>query len=190
MTDCPNESMRDLLPLLAHDALDAAEAARLRAHLRLCAACARELAAVAAARTLFSAATPPLRLDAIVRRLPNAPAPQSARVLNGQSPERRVFGVRRYALAAAASLVVVAGLSLALLQPTFFGSRVMVATVDSGTLAPPSLTGALLGAADLADLGADELRALLAELDRMEAEIADEPLTMRPPLNGVSLEDS
>lgn len=182
MTDCGNDAMRDLLPLLAHDALEPAEAARVRAHLVGCASCAAELELVAGARALFAAATPPLDVEAIRRRLPMTPSPSGPRVAR---PARSFFAMPRYALAAAASLILVATLSLTLLRPIFFGAGsggVDVAALDSGAVSVTRVPVSLLGASDLNDLSADELTLLLDELDQMEATIADEPFTMRAPL--------
>ena len=66
MTDCTNNTMRDLLPELAHDALSADDAARVRAHIASCAACAAELRILSAAGELFANATPKVDTAAIV----------------------------------------------------------------------------------------------------------------------------
>jgi hypothetical protein len=190
MTDCVNETMRDLLPLLAHDALEAGEVARVRAHVAGCSACAQELAMLVHAQAVFAAATPRVDHAAILAKLSRPGAPASAAlearpVLTVSRAPRRAFGLPRYALAAAAALVLVATLSLTVLRTAYFGGApvgVDVASVDSGPPGAPTIPVDILGGDDLADFDADELAALLAELDRMEATIAAEPITMRQPL--------
>lgn len=192
MSDCVNETMRDLLPLLAHDALAAGEVAQVRAHIAECPSCEAELAVLTQALAVFAAATPRVDTAAILARLPlpgaapsASPAPAARPTLTVSRTPRRVLGVPRYALAAAASLVLVATLSLTVLRPVFFGTApvgVDLALVDSGPAAAPTIPVGILGGSDLGDFDADELTALLAELDRMEATIAAEPITMRQPL--------
>lgn len=182
MTDCDNETMRDQLPLLAHDALGAEESARVRAHVASCASCAAELELITAARRVFEGATPQLDVAAIAAGLP-VPQPTFAGrpVLRLERPtHRRRFSFPRYALAAAASLILVATLSVGALRSVFFGGiradSVEVAAVE------PAGTADILGADGLSELGSDELTALLAELEAMEATVAAEPATVRQPV--------
>lgn len=183
MTECTNHTMRDQLPALARGALPPAAAVALRAHLGACAACAEELAILEGAGRVFDAATPRIDVSGILAKLPAPPVARPA--LRVERGALRAFRIPRYALAAAASLVLVATLSLTVLRPSFFGTPVAgvdLAAVDSGLRTPPAVPTALVGGADLADLDVDELTALLAELDRIEATVALEPMTMRQPL--------
>lgn len=195
MNDCLNETMRDQLPLLAHDALDGAEAAAVQAHLTNCSACAVELRTLTAAAALFAAATPVVDTAAILARLPQAAtARPSLRLESSARGARPAFRMPRYALAAAASLVLMVTLSLTVLRPIFQGGtpRVDIAQVDTGivdgapaTTAPaPVEPVASVGGTELKDLGVDELTQLLDELDRMELNIAAEPRSMREPITG------
>jgi len=196
MTDCHNETMRDLLPLLAHDALDGAEATALRAHLASCASCEAELRTITAAAVLFAAATPRIDTAAILAKLPAAPVAPAARPALRLEPaaktSRAFFSMPRYALAAAASLMLMVTLSLTVLRPIFFGETpsVDIVTVDTGAVdiavQPTAPVGAepvaSLGGTEFKDLGVDELTQLLNELDQMEATIAAEPRSMREPI--------
>lgn len=56
MTDCPRADMRDLLPDLMHDTLDAASRAEVERHVRTCESCAQELALLRSLRDSLSAA--------------------------------------------------------------------------------------------------------------------------------------
>jgi len=184
MTECTHisEAMRDRLPLLAHDALGANEAARVRAHLVACPACAAELGLLQASARLFAAATPAVNTDAIVSMLPAPPALAPLRLV--PTTKRGLWMPRRY-LAAAASLLLVGTISLAVLDQVYFGQTSSSNGVDSsavGVATALTVPVALLGASDLAGLGTDELTMLLAELDAMEATVAAEPITMRQPL--------
>lgn len=189
MTDCLNETMRDQLPLLAHDALDGAEAAAVQAHLTNCSSCAVELRTLTAAAALFAAATPVVDTAAILARLPQAAtARPSLRLESSARGSRPAFRMPRYALAAAASLVLMVTLSLAALRPIFQGGTpsVDVAQVDTGigevgsAVAGPVAVDpiASVGGTELKDLGVDELAQLLEELDRLEANITAEPRSL------------
>lgn len=183
MTDCGNETMRDLLPLLARGALAGEAAARVRGHVAGCASCASELAILEAAGALFAAATPAVDTAAILRALPTPPALRPALRLERAAPRR--VRLPRYALAAAASILLVATLSLNAVLRTFSGpgtgTDVDIA-VDSGIRQLVAAPVDILGADALQDLGADELATLLAELETMEATVAAEPHTLRQPV--------
>jgi hypothetical protein len=179
MTECTNEAMRDLLPELAHDALSVEETARVRAHVAACAACASEMEILRTAGKLFDQFTPGVNTAAIVAALPAAP--NSRPVLTLERPTRRRFAMPRYALAAAASLLILASLSLPSVLSNNGTDVAGNVSLDSG---PLSVTApvAILGASALDDLGSDELEALLAELETMEATVAAEPASERRPI--------
>lgn len=91
---------------------------------------------------------------------------------------------QRYAMAAA-SVILVASASLAVVARTFGGADQV--TVDSVSTAPGDSAPAVRLAASagilvtggLSDLSDDDLTALLAELDQVEAMVAAEPATLR-----------
>lgn len=177
MRECHEMNERETLPLLVRGLLGPVEAARLRAHVASCASCADELALIERTARLFDAATPKVDLAAIVAKLPAAPQRPALTVVRGGAGRARV---PRYALAAAASLTLVATLSFAALKGRVFGeggeARVAPDTALPGT---PAVPVAIVGGTELADLGSAELEQLLAELDRMEATIAAEPISMQ-----------
>jgi len=182
MTNCDNETLRDQLPLLARGALGAEESARVLAHVASCAACAAELELLGAARRVFDGATPQINLAAIIAALP-VPQPTVAGrpVLRlERSTSARRFAFPRYALAAAASLILVATLSVSALKSVFFDG-VSADSVDVATAEPVGTAG-ILGADGLSELGSDELTELLADLEAMEATVAAEPTTLRQPV--------
>lgn len=193
MTDCLNEEMRDLLPLLAHGSLAAAEADRVRAHVASCAACGVELATLETSRLVMLAGAPKVDAAAIalgVTRAVSTAAP-TLRVERGgakvTAPRRSVWQSRNL-LAAAASLLIVASLSLRLLDRTPATDdgltpvdTATVAAVDSPATAPASTGGISVGAS-LMDLSSDDLSILLDEIERVDATITLEPATMRQPI--------
>lgn len=200
MTDCPMGELRDQLPLLASGGLEAAEAARVRAHVSGCADCRAELALLETLRARFVAATPAVDVAAItaaVQRATTSPARGDLRVLR-PAPRRAGWSVPRRALAAAASLLLVGTLSLSVLGRTFGGgdgvrldldSTAVAGSVDSGPAVPsaprtgaPAPTGGIAVADGLADLDAAALSALLDELDRLDATVAAEPVSLRRPI--------
>jgi hypothetical protein len=183
MTECGNETMRDLLPLLAQGALAGEAAARVRAHVAGCAACASELRILEAAGAMFAAATPPVDTAAILRALPAAAGTRPALRLERGAPRRP--RMPRYALAAAASILLVATISLSAVLRNFNSPTVgtgVDTVVDSGIRASAAVPVDMLGADALQELGADELATLLAELETMEATVAAEPNTLRQPV--------
>jgi hypothetical protein len=193
MTDCLNEEMRDLLPLLAHGSLAGAEADRVRAHVASCAACGVEFATLETSRLVLLAGAPKVDAAAIalgVTRAVSTAAP-TLRVERGgasvTAPRRSVWQ-SRHLLAAAASLLIVASLSLRLLDRTPSTDDgltpvdpVTVAAVDSPATAPASTGGISVGAS-LMDLSSDDLSILLDEIERVDATITLEPATMRQPI--------
>ena len=107
MTDCPRGDMRDLLPDLLHERLDAATRAEVARHVASCAECAAELELL---RSMRSALSPAPRVDvrriaAAVAAARGAPAPPDVRPL-ATAPAPRAG--RRIAWRIAAALVVAA----------------------------------------------------------------------------------
>lgn len=183
MTD-HNEAMRDQLPLLAHGELSATAAATVRAHVASCAECAAELAVLERAAQLFAAATPRIDTAAILAKLPAAPGTRP--VLTVSRGTRKPLGMPRYALAAAASLVLVATLSLGAIREAIFGGgNTTPVTVDTGVSVVATAPAALVGGHELDDFNVDELESLLSELDQLEATVAVEPTRIQAPVSTV-----
>lgn len=193
MTDCRMDEMRDLLPLLAHGALEPGEEARVRGHVAGCAPCRAELALLGTLRARFEAATPALDLAAItagVQRATPVTVRSSRRELRLERPAaRRANWMPRRYLAAAASLLLVGSLSLAVLGRIFSGGASGVDTDAGVALSPDSAPAAIAASAaglivadGLSDLDADALSALLAELESVEATVAAEPVSIRQPI--------
>lgn len=180
MTECGNDTLRDQLPLLALDALTGEAAARVRAHVGDCASCAAELEVLRKAGALFASATPTVDTAAILRALPQPPGARP--VLTVQRGGAGRTRIPRYVLAAAASLVLVATLAMPTMRAVFNGEPVVV--VESGIPVAPTVPVELVGGADLADLGVDELTSLLAELERFDGTVAAEPVAIRQAVNG------
>lgn len=147
MTECLNEDLRDLLPMLAHGSLAAADAARVRAHVATCAACTAELATLESIRQVLSARAPQVDVSAIamavtaatsrgtpvLRVVPgDAPAVQPSQTSATPAAPRRSWVPRHY-VAAAASILVVVSLSIPLLRPD--------PTTEPSTVALPTASG-------------------------------------------------
>lgn len=193
MRECHETNERELLPLLLRGRLNPSEAARVRAHASACPACTEERSVLERSRRLFDAATPTVNVAAIVAKLPSAPQRPQLTVSSGRA--RRPL-VPRYALAAAASLTLVATLSWSVLQDGTAGSTDMANVTAPDTSLPtqvvartPSFaaegqTGpsSYVGSVGLEDLGATELETLLSELDALEATISAEPLSVQRPV--------
>ncbi len=110
MSDCPNAEVRDLLPDLLHDRLDARTRAMVVAHVDGCADCRSELELLRSLRGSLDRATPRVDVDRIVAALP---APASVRP--GQ--HRRAWRVLSdWRIAAAVTFIVAGGTSVVVMR--------------------------------------------------------------------------
>jgi len=205
MNDCINAEIRDQLPELVHDRLDAARRAEVLAHVEACAECRDEIALLRAARAMFDAQTPRVDVRYVVNALPLA-KPRSV----GLPSQRHVWTDWR--IAAAITLLVAGGSSVAVLRRDPGAVAALRQTVQStpvlgprarsdssgSTAQPqpapaprteptPSATvaadaqGSGIDASRLGDLTEQQLEALLGEIDQLQATpITDpEPVSLR-----------
>jgi anti-sigma factor RsiW len=119
MSDCPNAEVRDLLPDLVHDRLDARTRAQVVAHVDGCADCRAELALLRSMRGALEHGTPRVDVHRIVASLPS---PATA----GTRRPRRVWSDWR--VAAAVTFLVAGGTSVALIHNARNGDRDSVST--------------------------------------------------------------
>jgi len=205
MTDCPNAEMRDRLPDLLHDRLDVRMRAAVMSHVDECADCRAELALLEGVRGMMDARTPRVDINYVVNALPKQYA--LARRAGGDgAPRQRTWADWR--IAAAVAVLAVGGGSVAIMNhgqtrsavvaaadsvrsqvPTAVAStdssmpssatsstppraQQTVASADDGTAASGLATG---------DLNEQQLRALLDEIDQLQAvPVAEpEPVTIR-----------
>lgn len=159
MSDCANDAVRDELPALLHGRLTAARRAAVEAHLATCAACAGELAVLREVHDALAAA-PAVDVAAIVRALPR---PAAGAAVVSLPARRRWRATTVLPLAAAA----VAALAVAL--PFLRGT--------DDTLPAPSGVVAMAGVPAVVgrDLSSEELVALIADVESVEALPSAEP---------------
>ena len=140
MSDCPNAEIRDLLPDLMHDRLDAPTRARVLAHVDGCADCRSELELLRSMRGSMERATPRVDVDRIVAALPK---PGVARVV-----ERRRIRID-WRIAAAVTFIAVGGTSLVVMRnmrdggvgtSDSSGMRIPPVTVETTALVPPAVS--------------------------------------------------
>ena len=202
MNDCMNAEIRDQLPELVHDRLDAPRRAEILAHVATCADCRDEVELLRAARAMFDAQTPRVDVSYIVNALPLA-KPGAVRV------ERRRPVWSDWRIAAAVTLLIAGGSSVAVLNrdggspvsapDTVAPSRATIAPthLDSAasnvqaqptpreplprTVAATEEQGAGLGSSRLGDLSEKQLETLLGEIDQLQTTpITDpEPVSLR-----------
>ena len=189
MTDCPNAEMRDRLPDLLHERLETSLRAAVMAHVEQCDDCRAEMTLLREARIVLSPemrAVDVVAISRIVIEKTRKPARRSAK----RSPWTD------WRIAASVALLVVGAGSLALVRRNS-ETRPQVAVVadthavlpnaalpDTAAAAPvtPSNTpvemaasAELSAAAPVSDLSEGELRALLRDLDQMDAVPSPEP---------------
>ncbi len=110
MSDCSNAELRDLLPDLMHDRLDARTRARVVAHVDGCADCRSELELLRSLRGSLDRAAPRVDVDRIVAALPT---PASVR----PSQHRRAWRVLNdWRIAAAVTFIVAGGTSVVVIH--------------------------------------------------------------------------
>jgi hypothetical protein len=145
-----------------YDELDGLTRRRIDEHLRLCAACALEVDALAGVRRELATWTPP---DVVDFRLVAAGDPAPAD--DARSPKRRWQGMPAWAQAAAAVLVVGAGLSLANLQIRYGADGLTVTTgwMPAPVLSTPTAAAAGAFAVESAAAPVPEWRPALAALE-------------------------
>lgn len=211
MNDCLNAEMRDQLPDLLHERLDAAARAAVMAHVDGCADCRDELELLRVARGTLIRATPHVDLNFIIEAIPQT-APMTRTVTVPRRPRWADWRI-----AAAAVLLVAGGSSVSLL-----GRQGGVATRDTvvteGTpavqtsAAVPRPNGAVatsrpapqteviaevptdvsepsgLSSSRLGDLNENQLKALLTEIDQLQPTPITEPdpVTLRVDTKGTT----
>jgi hypothetical protein len=211
MTDCPNAEIRDRLPDLLHDRLDASTRAAVMAHVEGCEDCREELELLRGVRKAIVAGTPRVNISEIVYALPKPGASLQ------QSTIRRMPRVD-WRLAAAVTLLVAGASSLTVLSrngsrsaspivdtsaltvaPQIAPSVVAAASTESTTKAPataippksvaaisqaPASTEAVASVdepvdgastAQLSGLNSRQLKALLNDIDQMQAVPVSDP---------------
>jgi anti-sigma factor RsiW len=201
MTDCPNVEMRDRLPDLLHEQLDASARAAVMAHVSGCADCRAELALLRQMRVSLSLGIVAVDTAAIAQLI-------VAGTMSGGRNDIRARS-RGWRLAAAAVFVAAGGATAlmwhardAVPNDSRLGSPVMTAAAPStdtaGTSAArvavkaprpapkleasaPRPSAELAAAGDVSELSESDLRTLLGDLDTLEAvpSTEPEPVTVR-----------
>ena len=199
MNDCVNAEMRDQLPDLLNERLDAAARGLVMAHVASCADCRDELELLRVARGTLIAATPRVDLNFIIEALP-APA---LRARTASVPRRPMWADWRIA---AAGVLLIAGAS----SYSLVGHRDNAMVSDSTVASAPASGGGVaiagrqpessstatgatpraeaviadatpagenpgLGASRLGDLDEAQLKALLTEIDQLQPTPITEP---------------
>ena len=195
MTDCPNAEMRDRLPDLLHERLDARARAAVMAHVAQCVDCRAELTILREARIALTSDMRVVDVNVIAAAvIARAAAPKARRV----PWERRARVWMDWRVAASIALVAAGAASFAILRarqsdlpqvappsvavavPAPSKATVAVPTnpkpVEQIPAAAPVVAAAELSAAGgVGDLSDSDLRALLNDLDSIDVEPATDP---------------
>ena len=201
MTDCPNAEMRDRLPDLLHERLDASARAEVLAHVERCADCRVELTLLREARVALTSGMRSVDVAAITRTViarTSFPA-----VVSAPQPHARSTWMD-WRVAASIAVLLVGGASFAIIrsrqQPTI-GSNipgVVAPTAPQQTVPPVAVTptpqtqqvtaapaapaaAELSAAGGVGDLSDNDLKLLLDDLDSIDAMplTEPEPVTVR-----------
>lgn len=155
MTDCPSGEIRDLLPELVHDALDAARRAEVERHVAGCADCAAEVALLRSMRDALAGRTPAVNVARIVAAVQGAKVSAPRLV----SSPKRAFSMPRHWRAAAAIIAVSVGTLIVFRpHPVIDGAQPEM-TFDGG----------------VSDLDTQDLQALLGDLKNLDALTSADP---------------
>jgi anti-sigma factor RsiW len=189
MTDCTNVLVRERLPDLLHERLDAVSRAEVQAHLAACAECAAELTLLREARRAMQR-VPAVDVARIVAALPGptAAAPPLRVTRGGLSPDvHRSAGRRGSAAPAWRRYAVAAGLLLAVGIPGASWMQSRSTPADGGpTVAGPAAAsvaaegGDRLLAVNVEGLTDDDFAGLLDGLENLDAVPASDPLPVMP----------
>lgn len=206
MTDCSNAEMRDRLPDLLHEQLDPSARAAVMAHVAQCADCRAELTLLREARVALTSGMRTVDVAAITRAVIARP---SAPVIDAVSRRRRVSMWKDdWLVAASIALVAIGGASFALIHsrqhvdvmptpsavatapvpvvraPIVAASHETVATARAPM--PAAAAAELSAAGGVGDLSDNDLRALLDDLQSIDAEppTDPEPVSVRVTLPG------
>ena len=199
MNDCPNGTIRDLLPAYVHGTLSGAERSAVAKHLAECEDCSAEVELIGAAARSF--ATPEIDLARIVAALPAAPRLRT----------QPTFASRTLRIAAAFAIVVIGAYSVVVVRgsrragvspvpaakpaagagPALVAAappKAAAAVVDSSPpevrtppVAAPSRPAMSFGGG-LSGLSEEQLDTLLGELDNLDALPSVEPETHLTPI--------
>lgn len=201
MTDCSNAEIRDLLPDYVHDQLSVTDLARVDQHLVSCAECTEELALL---QTVFDARPREGAIDiaAILASLPKpgqgatpertvaAEVPGVRSITSAPSVVRKTGGFRNWRAVAAVAVVAVGTLSVAVIRDGVFGTKAP-AGIDStsiialapnpsqhveDSILPNTESGVALSIGDVSDYSDEELKAMMARLDKWDGAPSAEPL--------------
>ena len=116
MNDCANAGVRDQLPELLHDRLDAQTRAAIMAHVSGCVDCRAELELLRDVRGMLAAEAPRIDVQWVAAALPKPPRQRDVggAARYGATAPRRVWSDWR--VAAAVTLLIAGGSSVALLD--------------------------------------------------------------------------
>jgi hypothetical protein len=190
MNDCPDGEIRDLLPDLVHERLDAADVDRVKAHITGCVDCTAEMALLARIRASVEGRAPAVDVHRVVSKLP--------RPRRSSMQWSRNVGVRL-----AAGLVVLLASASWLRQasrdddtqsigdqPAVIAQRPVeqgaetARAVTSTPRAPKARTAGSVRQIsiddDLTDLSDRELESLLVALDSFDGVMRVEPASLAP----------
>src|SRR6185437_1972078 len=144
MNDCANAGVRDQLPELLHDRLDAQTRAAILAHVNGCVDCRAELELLRDVRGMLAVQAPRVDVNWVAAALPKPPrqrAAQSGTTSLGAARRHRVWSDWR--VAAAVTLLIAGGSSVALLDHGRGIDRLPDDTVQLPPVTPPAGSSAL-----------------------------------------------
>ncbi|MBI2409357.1 MAG: hypothetical protein HYV19_13765 [Gemmatimonadetes bacterium] len=183
MTDCPNGTVRDLLPEYAHGLLEGNEAALVAEQVAACAMCREELALLGQVNEGLTRGAPRVDVAAIVRALPTAATPRLA-----QTTSRRWVSRHVWQYATAAGLILVAGSGIVWkYEPDGQVTRVADSSHVATTAADVAPSAASMSADEgitfgggLSDLSVDDLQLLLGQMDSLRTLPSTDPQSVTP----------
>jgi hypothetical protein len=190
MTDCPNAEMRDRLPDLLHEQLEMSVRAALMAHVDQCEDCRAEVALLREARMVLSPDVLAVDVVAVSRVvIEKTRAPLNARAHRSPWMDWRIAASLLLLLVGAGSVKMYVGSREAPAPAAVVADTSSVApnaaraeTVATAPIGPSEASSVataasaeLSAAGSVSDLSESELRALLQELDAIDAVPSAEP---------------
>jgi anti-sigma factor RsiW len=171
MRDCADGAMRDRLPDFVHETLSAREHAAVAAHVAACADCADEVALIRSVRAAYP--VPAVDMSRVVASLPSAPG-----IARTMTPR---WSAREWMIAAAASFVLIIGTTVIALRGDMRGGLPGTGKGAAVGTHRSSVRPAGFSVGGTSELSADQLRALLNEIDSVSVLPSTEPEPARRP---------
>ena len=188
MNDCPDGSLRDLLPLFVSEVLSAPDRTRVASHISGCADCAAEVALLRAINRAY--AVTPVNVAGIAAKITPQRRANRTQIPFHRQPLWRAAASMTLFIAGTATVLVVRGrvpetapASVAHgARQTAGAPTAAETTIVSTTIARTTSNGLFSLGTELSELTDSQLQSLLGSLDGLDSRPQADPTTIASPI--------